>query len=127
MKMDAFEGLILQYPRNFKIADQINNMLKALKIQSQVRTDIVFHCDFFIVLQDIINVHFVLFKDLFKVKRKATILKSKHPLLRGVSFEKLELCVLYFGLKYCKDKKDIISMAADFVGCRITVFEKSGK
>ena len=84
MKMEAFDGLILQYPRNFKIANQINNMLKALKIQSQVRTDIVFHCDFFIVLQDIINVHFVLFKDLFKVKRKATILKSKHPLLRGV-------------------------------------------
>ena len=43
MKMDAFDGLILQYPRNFKIANEINNMLKALKIQSQVRTDIVFH------------------------------------------------------------------------------------
>ena len=100
--MEAFDGLILQYPRNFEIAREINSLLKALKIQSQVRTDIVFHCEFFVVLQDIINVNFVIFKDLFKAKRKAAILKSKHPLLRGVSFEKLELCVLYFGVFYIR-------------------------
>ena len=94
--MDSSQSLLLQHPRDFKLAEKINNLLGKLKLQLQVRTDIIFGAPFFVVVQDVINVNFRLLKAPFKSKRKQLILSQKYPTLRGVYYDRLELAILNY-------------------------------
>ena len=124
--MDNNLGLIFFYERNFQEANRVNDLLRQFGLNFQVRSDIVFGNSFWIVLQDIINVNYILFKGIFLDTLKKEILDSQYPTLRGSYPDRLQGCVWAYAYKRLSRDLDERCLAARFLDCKIKILFPNG-